>query len=146
MLLSGLRTGGVRPTPGPVMPQTAAIGGSFQPSRFASSHQQPASFEENLDDMNPYANPSYGMPMTAALDGRAPRFQQQQQQQFQLMQQQARLAALGNPHGMMDPAQAQFMQLQLMQAMVWLHTPTTIDVSYKLPLGRPATTGAETPG
>lgn len=122
MLLSGLRTGGVRPTAGPTMPQTAAIGGSFQPPRFASPHQQPALFEENIDDMNPYANLSYGMPMTAAIDGRAPRFQQQQQLQF--LQHQARLAVLNGNNGMngmmnpIDPAQAQFMQLQLMQAMV----------------------------
>jgi hypothetical protein len=122
MLLSGLRTGGVRASAGPTMPQTAAINGSFQAPRFASHHQQQALFEENIDDMNSYANLSYGMPMTAALDGRAPRFQQQQQLQF--LQHQARLAVLNgnnNMNGMMnpiDPAQAQLMQLQLMQAMV----------------------------
>ena len=124
MLLSGLRTGGVRPN-GHTMPQTAAIGGSFQAPRFASHHQQAPLFEENIDDMNnPYANLSYGMPMTAALDGRAPRFQQQQQLQF--LQQQARMAVLNGNHGMngmmnpIDPAQAQLLQLQMMQAMVSL--------------------------
>ncbi|KIM27591.1 hypothetical protein M408DRAFT_16638 [Serendipita vermifera MAFF 305830] len=118
-LLSGLRTGGVRP--GPVnMPQTAAIGGSFQAPRFTAAHHQSTPFDDSQSDMNSFAGMRYAPPMTAALDGRAPRFQQQQQQQMQLMQQ-AQLAAMSGMPGMMnsvDPAQAQLLQLQLMQAMI----------------------------
>ncbi|CAG7849462.1 SubName: Full=Uncharacterized protein {ECO:0000313/EMBL:CCA67269.1} [Serendipita indica DSM 11827] len=122
-LLSGLRTGGVRTSP---IPQTAAIGGSFQPPRFASGLHHQTVYEDALDNQNPY---QYGVPMTAAIDGRAPRFQQQQhqahqqqQQQQQLLLQQAQLAAMGGMPGMqlnpMDPMQSQLLQLQLMQAMV----------------------------
>lgn len=119
-LLSGLRTGGVRASPGPVMPQTAALGGSFQPPRFAATHHQPAPFDDSQNDMNSFAGMRYSAPMTAALDGRAPRFQQQQQQQMQFMQQ-AQLAAMTGMPGMLnsvDPAQAQLLHLQLMQAMI----------------------------
>ena len=128
-LLSGLRTGGVRTSS---IPQTAAIGGSFQPPRFSSGLHHQTVYEDGLDNQNPY---QYGMPMTAAIDGRAPRFHQQQQQaqqqqqqhqqqqqQQQLFLQQAQLAAMGgmqlNP---MDPLQSQLLQLQLMQAMVRLN-------------------------
>jgi hypothetical protein len=119
-LLSGLRTGGVRASPGPVMPQTAALGGSFQPPRFAATHHQSTPFDDSQNDMNSFAGMRYSAPMTAALDGRAPRFQQQQQQQMQFMQQ-AQLAAMTGMPGMLnsvDPAQAQLLHLQLMQAMV----------------------------
>ncbi|KAG9056536.1 hypothetical protein FS842_010373 [Serendipita sp. 407] len=114
-LLSGLRTGGVRP-------QTAALGGSFQPPRFTSGLHQSTLYENVAENSSGY---EYGnMPMTAALDGRAPRFQQQQQQQYeqQFLMQQAQLSAVnGVPNGLlnaMDPVQSQFLQLQLMQAMV----------------------------
>ena len=124
-LLSGLRTGGVRPGPVNTMPQTAALGGSFQPPRFASTHHQSTPFDDAPNDMNSFAGMRYSAPMTAALDGRAPRFQQQQQQQMQLMQQAQMAAMAGMPgmgmQGMMnsvDPAQAQLLHLQLMQAMV----------------------------
>ncbi|KAG8861112.1 hypothetical protein FRB91_009912 [Serendipita sp. 411] len=114
-LLSGLRTGGVRP-------QTAALGGSFQPPRFTNGLHQATLYENVAENSSGY---EYGnMPMTAALDGRAPRFQQQQQQQYeqQFLMQQAQLSAVnGVPNGLlnaMDPVQSQFLQLQLMQAMV----------------------------
>jgi len=122
-LLSGLRTGGVRASPGPVVPQTAALGGSFQPPRFAATLHQPTPFDDTPNNVTSFAGMRYPAPMTAALDGRAPRFQQQQQQQMQLMQQ-AQLAAMTGIPGMqgmmnsVDPAQAQLLQLQLMQAMV----------------------------
>lgn len=102
------------------MPQTAAIGGSFQAPRFTAAHHQSTPFDDSQSDMNSFAGMRYAPPMTAALDGRAPRFQQQQQQQMQLMQQ-AQLAAMSGMPGMMnsvDPAQAQLLQLQLMQAMI----------------------------
>lgn len=121
-LLSGLRTGGVRASPGPAMPQTAALGGSFQPPRFAATHHQPGPFDDSQNDMSSFAGMRYSGPMTAALDGRAPRFQQQQQQ-MQLMQQAQMVAMAGMPgmQGMLnsvDPAQAQLLHLQLMQAMI----------------------------
>jgi hypothetical protein len=121
-LLSGLRTGGVRTGPAN-MPQTAAIGGSFQPPRFVSTHNQSTPFDDVPNDMNSFAGMRYSAPMTAALDGRAPRFQQQQQQQMQIMQQ-AQMAAMAGMQGMqgminsVDPAQAQLLQMQLMQAMI----------------------------
>lgn len=107
-LLSGLRT--VRSGSGPTVPHTAALGGSFQqsPPRFANTHHQATVFD---DDYAPqYAAP----PLTAALDGRAPRFQQQQQQ----FMPQSQMGAFGGMQGAFDPSQAQFLQLQLMQAMV----------------------------
>lgn len=127
-LLSGLRTGGVRSASGSMMPHTAAVGGSFQIPRFPSSHQSTPAYDEGGDDfgqtlqygsMNPY-----GIPMTAShIDSRAPRFQQSQQSSMQQQQmlRQAQIAALSGMQGMvnpMDQAQAQFLQLQLMQAMV----------------------------
>jgi hypothetical protein len=111
-LLAGLRT--VRSGSGPV-PHTAALGGSFQQTapRFGNNLHQSSVFDDA--DFAQYAAP----PMTAALDGRAPRFQQQQQQYMG----QPQIPGFGGMPGMQgsfDPAQAQFLQLQLMQAMVRL--------------------------
>jgi hypothetical protein len=124
-LLSGLRTGGVRSTPAPLMPQTAAIGGSFQPPRFASNQYQSTLYEEGPEDFNNYSASAYGVPLTAVPDGRAPRFQQQQRQLLE----QAQLAALGLAPGMAGmqgmpgafngvDTQTQMLNLQLMQAML----------------------------
>jgi hypothetical protein len=87
-LLAGLRTGGVRPNPVTGVPHTAAPGISFNiPSRFTSATYNQQSFgeeEDQLSDMfshNMYINPQqrvYQAPNTAAVDGGANRFSQQQ--------------------------------------------------------------------
>lgn len=84
-LLSGLRTGGVRSSSGPVasVPHTAAPGGAFTIPRFASTNQYYPSFSEEEEDeisdlpsQGRYMHASSNRPMTAAVDG--PRFSQQQ--------------------------------------------------------------------
>jgi hypothetical protein len=89
--------------------------------------------------------------MTASLDGRAPRFQQQQQQQMQLMQQaqMATMAAMPGMQGMLnsvDPAQAQILHLQLMQAMVRSILITRCPRVSDMILDRTAATGPEASG
>lgn len=120
-LLSGLRTGGVRSASGPIMPHTAAPGGSFNIPRFASASHPPAIYEDANDGpdfggqavhYNGFHH--YGAPMTAGFNDRAPRFQQQQQEQFF---RQAQFMGI-NP-----VEQAQLLQMQMMQAMVRLHLP-----------------------
>lgn len=84
-LLSGLRTGGVRSTSGPMgnFPHTAAPGGSFAVPRFTSTKQHHNSYpEEDQDEIadmqsqNHFSNSGANRPMTAAIDGA--RFSQQQ--------------------------------------------------------------------
>lgn len=110
-LLSGLRTGGVRSVSGPV-PHTAAPAGTFNISRYSPPMHSGAfpEEEEELADMvsqNMYTHNNnvnhMQHPMTAAVDGAANRFAQQQ--------------ILGmNTGGFMDPqAQMQALQLQMMQ-------------------------------
>ena len=119
-LLSGLRTGGVRSASGPIMPHTAAPGGSFNIPRFASASHPPAIYEDANDGLD-FGTQSlhysgfnqYGAPMTAGFNDRAPRFQQQQQEQFF---RQAQFAM-----GMNQMDQAQLLQIQMMQAMVRLY-------------------------
>lgn len=119
-LLSGLRTGGVRSASGPIMPHTAAPGGSFNVPRFASASHPPAIYEDASDGLD-YGSQAlhyngfnhYAAPMTAGFNDRAPRFQQQQQEQFF---RQAQFAM-----GMNPVDQAQLLQMQMMQAMVRLH-------------------------
>ena len=87
-LLSGLRTGGVRSNPVTGIPHTAAPGSSFNiPSRFAPATYNQQSFgeeDDQLSDMfsnNMYINSQqrvYQPPITAAVDGGANRFSQQQ--------------------------------------------------------------------
>lgn len=123
-LLAGLRTGGVRSTSA-AMPHTAALGGSFNASRFASQHHHASVYPEEDEDQvlelpsqNHFANVHHGgnrtMPMTAAVDGPNNRFVHQQQQQTRGM----------NPNsipfspGFINAApqfQAQALQLQMMQ-------------------------------
>lgn len=88
-LLAGLRTGGVRSASGPMpnVPHTAAPTGSFNTSRYTPSSQNemyPGEDDDILVDMasqnvyfNPHAN-RMQQPMTAAVDGSANRFAQQQ--------------------------------------------------------------------
>lgn len=121
-LLSGLRTGGVRSASGPIMPHTAAPGGSFNIPRFASASHPPAIYEDANDGPDFGGQAAhysgfhhYGAPMTAGFNDRAPRFQQQQQEQFF---RQAQFAM-----GMNPVEQAQLLQMQMMQAMVRLHLP-----------------------
>ena len=124
-LLSGLRTGGVRSASGPIMPHTAAPGGSFNIPRFPSGSHPPAIYEDASDDLD-YGSQTlqyngfnhYGAPMTAGFNDRAPRFQQQQQQE-QLFRQ-AQFAMRMN-----QVDQAQLLQMQMMHAMVRLHLPST---------------------
>jgi len=87
-LLSGLRTGGVRSASMAGVPYTAAPGASFNiPSRFASNAYNQHSIgeeDDQLSDMlshNMYINTQQGLyqpPNTAAVDGGANRFSQQQ--------------------------------------------------------------------
>jgi len=87
-LLSGLRTGGVRPNPITGVPHTAAPGVSFNiPSRFTSTTYNQQSFGEEDDQLSDmlsqsmYINPQqrvYQPPITAAVDGGANRFAHQQ--------------------------------------------------------------------
>ena len=87
-LLAGLRTGGVRSNPVTGVPHTAAPGVSFNiPSRFTSATCNQQSFSEEddqLSDMlshNMYISPQQRVhqpPVTAAVDGGANRFSQQQ--------------------------------------------------------------------
>ena len=87
-LLAGLRTGGVRSNPVTGVPHSAAPGVSFNiPSRFASATCNQQSFSEEddqLSDMlshNMYISPQQRVhqpPVTAAVDGGANRFSQQQ--------------------------------------------------------------------
>ena len=109
-LLSGLRTGGVRSVSGPV-PHTAAPTGTFNIPRYSPPIHSGAFPEEEEEydvvSQNMYmhnnANHMQQHPMTAAVDGAANRFAQQQM--------------LGmNTGGFMDPqAQMQALQLQMMQ-------------------------------
>lgn len=85
-LLSGLRTGGVRSTSGPManVPHTAAPGGGFQVPRFASNAQHYSAFPEEDEDgiaelhSQRFANNGANRPLTAAVDGPNNRFSQQQ--------------------------------------------------------------------
>jgi hypothetical protein len=84
-LLAGLRTGGVRSA---TVPHTAAPGASFNiPSRFSSANYNQQSISEEDDQLsdllsqNMYINAQprvYQPPNTAAVDGSASRFSQQQ--------------------------------------------------------------------
>lgn len=110
-LLSGLRTGGVRSVSGPV-PHTAAPAGTFNIPRY-SPPMYSGSFPEEEEDFADMASQNMYIhnngnhmqqhPMTAAVDGAANRFSQQQ--------------LMGvNVGGYMDPqAQMQALQLQMMQ-------------------------------
>ena len=110
-LLSGLRTGGVRSVSGPV-PHTAAPAGTFNIPRYSPpmySGSFPEEEEEFADvvSQNIYTHNNVGNhmqhPMTAAVDGAANRFSQQQMMG-------------ANIGGYMDPqAQMQALQLQMMQ-------------------------------
>jgi hypothetical protein len=120
-LLSGLRTGGVRSASGPIIPHTAAPGGSFNIPRFASGPHPPAIYEDaSASDGLDFGGQTlqysgfnhYGAPMTAGFNDRAPRFHQHQHQQEHFFRQ-AQLAMGINP---VD--QAQLLQMQMMQAMV----------------------------
>lgn len=87
-LLSGLRTGGVRSTSGPMgnYPHTAAPGGAFNVPRFSSTNQHQHTFTEEDEDQvydmpsqNHFMNSSSaGRPVTAAVDGPNNRFSQHQ--------------------------------------------------------------------
>lgn len=120
-LLSGLRTGGVRSASGPIMPHTAAPGGGFNIPRYPSGSHAGAIYEDDMDygQSIQYSAPAFGVPMTAGLDGRAPRFQQTQSagfnQQQQMMMRQAQLASMGGM-GQINTMEAQ-LQMQMMQAM-----------------------------
>lgn len=116
-LLDGLRTGGVRSASNPManVPHTAAPGGSFNISRHVSTgYIDPIVREEEdeLADMvtqNLYINGSqhrYQQPMTAAVDGSANRFAQQQNLGMN--------AQIPMSH-YMDANQIQALQLQMMQ-------------------------------
>ena len=120
-LLSGLRTGGVRSASGPIIPHTAAPGGSFNIPRFVSASHPPAIYEDASDGLEfgsqtlQYGGFNhYGAPMTAGFNDRAPRFQQQQQQQEHFFRQAQFM-------GINPVDQAQLLQMQMMQAMVRLH-------------------------
>jgi len=86
-LLSGLRTGGVRST-SMSAPHTAALGGSFNVPRFASTSLQHSVFaeEDDMDELgelfshNMYINnqATNVRPLTAAVDGSNNRFAQHQ--------------------------------------------------------------------
>lgn len=83
-LLNGLRTGGVRST-SMSGPHTAALGGSFNVPRFASTSLQHSVFaeEDDMDEVGELFSQSMyinnqSRPMTAALDGPNNRFVQQQ--------------------------------------------------------------------
>ncbi|EMD40550.1 hypothetical protein CERSUDRAFT_80218 [Gelatoporia subvermispora B] len=120
-LLSGLRTGGVRSVSGPNnnAPHTAAPAGMFSIPRIVSTPHNDALFppeeEDELSNMvsqNLYMqNPTsrYQQSITAAVDGSANRFSQQQ----------AMGMGGGMPYNGMNPAQAQAqlqaLQLQMMQ-------------------------------
>ncbi|KAH8106232.1 hypothetical protein BXZ70DRAFT_426673 [Cristinia sonorae] len=115
-LLSGLRTGGVRSTSGPMgnVPHTAAPTGTFNVPRHPSAVYNGALYsaeeEDELADMvshNLYINNANRMqqPMTAAVDGSANRFAQQQG-----------MAAPMSPYiNSQNQAQLQALQLQMMQ-------------------------------
>jgi hypothetical protein len=121
-LLSGLRTGGVRSASGPMMPHTAAPGGSFNIPRFASASHPPAIYEDASDGpdfggqaLHYSGFNHYGGPMTAGFNDRAPRFQQQQVMQQQQQEQFFRQAQFAMGINPVD--QAQLLQMQMMQAM-----------------------------
>ncbi|EKM59700.1 uncharacterized protein PHACADRAFT_250370 [Phanerochaete carnosa HHB-10118-sp] len=113
-LLAGLRTGGVRSVSGPVgnVPHTAAPAGMFNIPRYSPPLHSDAfpDEEEELADMvssNLYVhnnvNHMQQHPMTAAVDGAANRFSQQQMMGM-------------NSGNFMDPqVQMQALQLQMMQ-------------------------------
>ena len=112
-LLAGLRTGGVRSVSGPVgnVPHTAAPAGTFNIPRYSPPVHGGAfpEEEEELADMvqqNLYIHNNMNHmqhPMTAAVDGAANRFAQQQMMGM-------------NGGAFMDPQmQMQALQLQMMQ-------------------------------
>ncbi|KAI0939511.1 hypothetical protein AcV5_000905 [Taiwanofungus camphoratus] len=120
-LLAGLRTGGVRSTSGPTsnVPHTAAPGGAFNVPRFVPNSHNDALFsheeEDELSDMmaqNLYIKNNVSRfqqhPMTAAVDGAANRFSNQQA-----------IGMNGMGFNSMTPAaaqnQLQALQLQMMQ-------------------------------
>ena len=113
-LLAGLRTGGVRSASGPVgnVPHTAAPAGTFNIPRY-SSPVQAATFHEEDDELADLVSQQMYLqqnnmnhmqhPMTAAVDGAANRFAQQQMLNM-------------NGGAYMDPqVQMQALQLQMMQ-------------------------------
>ncbi|KAK7695662.1 hypothetical protein QCA50_000298 [Cerrena zonata] len=118
-LLANLRTGGVRSASNPManVPHTAAPGGSFNISRHVSNGYTDPVYEEEdeLADMvsqsmyiNQYAN-RLQQPMTAAVDGSANRFAQQQNLG---MNNQVPMS----PFMAANQSQLQALQLQMMQA------------------------------
>jgi hypothetical protein len=135
-LLAGLRTGGVRSTSQPYqVPHTAALTGSFSAPRFAStSHpSNPFPEEDEDDELADIAahslsfngtsfNGRQGIPMTAAADGSAHNFQQQQQQLImrQLAAQRAAMGAgMSYPgNGDQTEMQAQMMQMEMLKYQV----------------------------
>lgn len=124
-LLSGLRTGGVRSASMASVPHTAAPGASFNiPSRFPSTtytQQYIGEEDDQLSDLlsqNMYINPQqriYQPPNTAAVDGSANRFAQQQGHFNGMMSGVPHSnAAVGNAQ-LQVQAQQQALQMQLLQ-------------------------------
>ncbi|KAH9963178.1 hypothetical protein BC827DRAFT_1266485 [Russula dissimulans] len=122
-LLSGLRTGGVRSASVPSVPYTAAPGALFNiPSRFSSNAYNQHSIgeeDDQLSDMlshNMYINAQQGFyppPNTAAVDGGANRFSQQQGRFTSGLMSHSN-AAINNAQ-LQVHAQQQALQMQLMQ-------------------------------
>lgn len=118
-LLSGLRTGGVRSASGPManIPHTAAPGGSFNiPRHVSNGYADPVYEEEDelaeMVSQNMYINHHANrlqQPMTAAVDGHANRFAQQQTMG---MNNQIPMS----PFVAANQSQLQALQLQMMQA------------------------------
>ena len=130
-LLAGLRTGGVRSASMIGVPHTAAPGASFNIApRYASSvynQQCIAEEDDQLADMlshNMYINAqqrAYQPPVTAAVDGGANRFSQQQGH-FNIAGIPHSNTAVGNAqlqaHAQQQAIQVQLMQLELIRMQV----------------------------
>ena len=130
-LLAGLRTGGVRSTSMAGVPHTAAPCASFNiPPRYASAAYNQLSIVEEDDQLadmfshNMYINAqqrAYPPAATAAVDGGANRFAQQQGH-FNIPGMPHSNAAVGNAqlqaHAQQQAIQVQLMQLELIRMQV----------------------------
>lgn len=152
-LLAGLRTGGVRSASMTGLPHTAAPGASFNiPSRYTSAaYNQQAICEEDdqLSDMlshNMYINAQqqrvYQTPNTAAVDGGANRFSQQQQGHFtnsMIPGIPHPNTAIGNAqlqaHAQQQALQVQLMQLELIRMQVRSPSPRSLLLQLIFPPG-----------
>lgn len=125
-LLAGLRTGGVRSASGPIgnVPHTASPAGSFNIHQYSGMVPNDSVYGEEEDELadmvsqNMYISNNVSrmqQPMTAAVDGAANRFAQQQSMGYNGINP---MNAYMNQQNQMQAMQLQLMQMELARLQV----------------------------